>query len=94
MKNIFLEKLYTKCGGETSTGPSKKSQLSIFLDQQFKVLHNLFLLYVQVEVYRNILKLRCIPLAFTSNKAFSNNKKGSGINPLALKKNISHIIFH
>ena len=34
MRNIFLEKLYTKCGGETSPRPfSKKLKLSISLDQ-------------------------------------------------------------
>ena len=32
MRNIFLEKSYTKCGGETITRPfSKKSKLSICL---------------------------------------------------------------
>ena len=34
MRNIFLEKLYTKCGRETIPRPlSKKSKLSISLDQ-------------------------------------------------------------
>ena len=34
MKNIFFEKLYAKCGGETiSRSISKKSKLSISLDQ-------------------------------------------------------------
>ena len=34
MKNIFLEKPYTKCGGETSPRPfSEKLKLSISLDQ-------------------------------------------------------------
>ena len=34
MRNIFLEKSYTKCGGETIPRPfSKKSKLSISLDQ-------------------------------------------------------------
>ena len=34
MRNVFLEKSYTKCGGETIPRPfSKKSKLSIFLDQ-------------------------------------------------------------
>ena len=34
IENIFLEKLYTKCGGETIPKPfSKKSKLSIALDQ-------------------------------------------------------------
>ena len=34
MRNIFLEKPYTKCGGETSSIPfSGKLKLSISLDQ-------------------------------------------------------------
>ena len=34
MRRIFLEKSYTKSGGETSAGPfSEKSKLSISLDQ-------------------------------------------------------------
>ena len=34
MKNIFIEKSYTKCAGETIPRPlSKKSKLSISLDQ-------------------------------------------------------------
>ena len=34
IRNAFLEKSYTKCGGETSPRPfSKKSKLSISLDQ-------------------------------------------------------------
>ena len=44
--------------------------MSISLDQQSKVLYSLILLYVQAEGFRNILKLRCISLAFTSNKEF------------------------
>ena len=65
MKNIFLEKSYTKCGGETSPRPfSEKLKLSISLDQQSKVLYSLFLLYVQVEGCRNILKLSCRPTCF------------------------------
>ena len=44
----FLEKSYTKCGRETIPRPFfKKSELSIFLDQQSKVLRNLFLLYAK-----------------------------------------------
>ena len=34
----------------------KKSNLSTSLDQQLKVLHTLFLLYVQIGSYQNILK--------------------------------------
>ena len=34
MRTVFLEKSYTKCGGETTPRPfSKKSKLSIYLDQ-------------------------------------------------------------
>ena len=33
MRKIYLEKLYTKCGGTISKSFSKKSKLSIFLDQ-------------------------------------------------------------
>ena len=34
MRNIILEKSYTKCGGETSPRPlSEKSKLNISLDQ-------------------------------------------------------------
>ena len=38
MGNIFLAKSYTKCGGGTIPRPfSKKSKLSIFLDQESEV---------------------------------------------------------
>ena len=34
MRNIFVERSYTRCGGETISRPfSKKSKLSISLDQ-------------------------------------------------------------
>ena len=67
MRNIFHGKSYTKCDGETSHRPfSEKLKLSISLDQQSKVLYSLFSLYVQVEGYRNILKLSCRPLHFAS----------------------------
>ena len=43
MKNIFIEKPYTKYGGETSPRPfSKKLKLSISLDQQFEFLFSSF----------------------------------------------------
>ena len=45
MRNIFLEKSYTKCGGETIPRPfSKKSELSRSLDQESQGLYRLFLL--------------------------------------------------
>ena len=48
----------------------KKSNQSISLDQQFKVLYSLFFTVCQGEGYQNIKKLSCKSLAFTSNKAF------------------------
>ena len=38
---------------------SKKSKMSIYLDQQGEILYNLLLFYVQAENYQNIPKLRC-----------------------------------
>ena len=68
MRNIFLEKSYTKCGEETIPRPfSKKSKLSVFI-------------VCQLEDYRNILKLTCRLLALTSYniKLSEKNKKRSG----------------
>ena len=49
--------------------------MSISLDWLSKVSYSLFLLYIQVESYQNILKLSCRPLAFTSRKAFKRQKQ-------------------
>ena len=69
--NIFLEKSCTKCVGETIPRSFfKELKLSISLDQQSKVSYSLFLLYVEVEDYKNIFKLRGGPLGFTSFKVF------------------------
>ena len=46
IRNIFVEKSYTKCGREYNPRPfSKKSKLSISPDQYSKVLWSLFLLH-------------------------------------------------
>ena len=62
MRNIFLKKLYTKCGKETSPRIfSGKLKLRISLDQQSKVLYSLFLLYPKlkaIEIYFDSLQLR------------------------------------
>ena len=44
MRNTFLEKSCTKCGGET-----KKLKFSLSLNQQSKVLHRLSLLNVKLK---------------------------------------------
>ena len=55
MKNIFLEKSYTKCDRETIPRPlSEKSKLSISLDEQSKVLYGLFLLYDTLRAIKYI----------------------------------------
>ena len=58
MRNIFLEKSNEKCGREIVPRPFfKKTKLSVSLDQQFKVLYTLFLLYEKfraIEVHRNL----------------------------------------
>ena len=55
MRNIFLEKSFSKCGGETSSRPFfEKLKLTISLDQWPKVLYNFFLLYGKlraIEIY-------------------------------------------
>ena len=75
MKNIFLEKSFTKCGGETRLRTFFKIlKLSISLDQQSEDSYSLFSFFVQVEDYQNILKLCPKPLTFTWYKAFWKTK--------------------
>ena len=75
-RNMFLEKSPTKCLGVASPKPFHiKSKFGISLKRQSEMFYGLFLLYVQVVVYQNILKLKCWPLAFTLNK-FKKKKKG------------------
>ena len=58
--NSFLEKSYTKCGGEASPRPfHEKSKLSISLDQQSEMLDNL-LLHVQKKFYQNFIKIKVL----------------------------------
>ena len=50
--NIFLEKSYAKCDGETISRPfSKNSKLSMSLHQYSKVLYSLFLLYAKLRAF-------------------------------------------
>ena len=52
IRNIFLEKSYAKCGGETSPRLfSKNSKLSIPLDQQPEILYGFFILYVKIDLF-------------------------------------------
>ena len=67
MRNIFLEKSYTKCVGETNPRPfSEKLKLTISLDQWSKVFYSFVFIVWQDEGYRNISKLSSRPLGLTS----------------------------
>ena len=75
--DILPHKSCGKQGGKTIPRPFlKKSNRSIALDQQFKVLYSLFFIVCQGEGYQNIKKLSCKSLAFTSNKASLKTKSG------------------
>ena len=53
MKNVFLQKSCTKWDGKTITSPfSKKSKLSLSLDQKSKDLYSLFLLYARLRAIK------------------------------------------
>ena len=61
---VFLEKSYTKRGGETIPRPfSKKSKLNISLDQKSKSFIQFFIV-CQVEDYQNIWKLSYSRLSY------------------------------
>ena len=101
MRTIFLEILYTKCGGETVLRPfSKKSKLSISLNKQSQNYINFVFIVCRVDECRNILKLIRRLLAFTTYKPFLTNKNNFGsslstsFSACFLKKNIFLVIFH
>ena len=71
MRNIFLEKSYTKCGGKIIPRPfSEKSKLSILWINSLKF-------------YTACFYCMLILLPFTLYKAFLKNKKRSGTSLLA-----------
>ena len=66
IRNIFIEKSYTRCAGEIISSPlSKNLRLSMSLDQQRNVSNSPFLLYANLRAYRNIAKSRGRSLTFT-----------------------------
>ena len=78
IRNIFLENDIQSMVRNYSRPFSKKSKLSISLNELSKVLYSLPLLYVKLRTIQNILKLSWRPLAFNSYNAFLKNKKWSG----------------
>ena len=87
IRNIFLEKSYANCGEKTIPRLfSKKSKLTISLDQLPKVLYSFFLLYGKLRAIKIYLlsKLSFRPIAFTSYKAFFLKKRKVWDYPLCL----------
>ena len=76
MKNIFLEKSFTKVVEKLLPDPFLKNQIEHISESISKSLMQFVYIVFQVEGYQNILKLNCRPLAFTSYKAFLKNKRG------------------
>ena len=77
MKNIFLEKSFTKVVEKLLPDPFLKNQIEHISESISISLMQFVYIVFQVERYQNILKLSCRPLAFTSYKAFLKNKKRS-----------------
>ena len=66
-RNIFPEKSYIKFGGETIPRPfSLKSKIEHISGSIALIFIQFAFIVCQVEGYRNILKVSCRPLAFTS----------------------------
>ena len=77
MRNIFLEKSFTQFSEKTSPKPFfEKLNLSISQNQQSKSFMQFVFIVCQVEGCRNILKLSCRPVSFTSYQAFLKIKRG------------------
>ena len=81
LRNIFLQKPYTICGGETSPRPfSEKLKLSLSLDQQSKVLYSLFLLCWGLSKYiETKLPISCFDLILSFVK-----KSERGLKPVSM----------
>ena len=99
MRNIFLEKSYSKCVEETIPRHLfKKIKIEYMSEWIVYSCIQLGFIVCQFQDYRNILKLSGRPLAFTSYKFFKKNKKRCGTSLPAsfsaqfLKKNISLVI--
>ena len=86
VRDIFLEKSYTKCGGKTILGPSLKiKKWTCLWINSLKFYTVCFIVY-QVQGHVKTLKLGFRPLAFTSYKAFFKNNCLLAINFIVLIK--------
>ena len=76
MRNIFLEKSYSKYGEETILRlVFKKVKIEHISGSIFESFIQFVFIVCQVEGFRNILKLSCRAIAFTSYKAFFKETK-------------------
>ena len=99
MRNIFLEKWYTECSGETIPWPfSKKSKLSISLDQQSKVLYGLLLLYARLRTIKIYWNWATYHLLLPYMKLFFQSESGTSLtvsfSASFFKKKKNYIIFY
>ena len=62
MKNIFLEKLYTRCGREASPRPLIKINIRHISGSTVGNVIKFVFIYIQVEIYQNILHVRHVRL--------------------------------
>ena len=95
MRNIFLEKSCTKCGGQTISGPFSRDMLHFYCNidmnwnQNWAYSRSIFYSFMcfafivcQVEGYRDRLELSCRPLALPHITLFQKTKRG--LEPVSL----------
>ena len=76
LTNIFLERSYTKCGGEIIPKPFfKKSKLSLSLDQYYKVLYILLLLFPKLRTIKSDWNKAAYHLHLPQTKLFEKQKE-------------------
>ena len=98
-RNIFRKKLYSRCGERLFSDPFLKIKNWAYLWINSLKFYTVCLFIVfQVEDYRNILKLSCRSLAFTSYQNFFKKRSGASL-PASFcawlsKKNISLVMFY
>ena len=79
MRNIFLEKSYTKFDGEIILRPScVKIKIKHISGSIVLSFIQFVFIACQVEDYQNIVKLNCEPFDLISYRAFLKNRKRSG----------------
>ena len=76
MRNIFLEKSYTKCGGKASSKPfNKMSKLSISLDQKSEISQSFFFIVCPSRGLPKYTKPKLLTTSFSLIQSFLQKKK-------------------